>query len=201
MLCFYPAKLVVLAVPKTGTTALEETLGAHADLHMGVVGQGKHMTYRDFIEKLAPQVRQSCGGPVEIWAVMREPLEWLGSWYRFRRRHGVSDPHNSTRGVSFDTFVRTFCSDARPPWADLQPQSHFLTTDAGGIGPDRIFRHADHHAFPQALGARLGQPVDLPRRNVSPDGNLDLSAGTEAILRDRCARDFALYASLPQASV
>jgi hypothetical protein len=36
----------------------------------------------------------------------------------------------------------------------------------------------------------------LPRRNVSPDAPLDLSAATEARLRADLAPDFALYASL-----
>ena len=31
MLMFYNAKLVLLAVPKTGSSAIEDALGAHAD--------------------------------------------------------------------------------------------------------------------------------------------------------------------------
>lgn len=201
MLCFYRARLVVLAVPKTGTEALEQTLGPHADLHLGTVGQGKHMGYRDFMTKLAPQVRQSCDGPVEIWAVMREPLEWLGSWYRFRRRAGMADPRNSTRDISFDNFVRAFCDEERAPWANLPRQSHFIVNDTSGVGPDRVFRYADHTHFVQSLAERLGRPIDLPQMNVSPSGNLDLSAEAEAQLHQTCALGFALYAALPHASV
>ena len=41
-----------------------------------------------------------------VVALMREPVDWLGSWYRYRQRDGMARPQNSTREISFDAFVR-----------------------------------------------------------------------------------------------
>jgi hypothetical protein len=42
----------------------------------------------------------------------------------------------------------------------------------------------------------LGCEIILPRLNVSPAGQTDLSAATEALLHDVAAEDFALYDTL-----
>jgi len=198
-MCFYEAGLVVLAVPKTGTVALEKTLGRRADFYLEKVGQGKHMTYREFMATLEPQIRARAGRPLEIFAVMRAPLDWVGSWYRFRQRDHIQDIANSTKGISFEDFARTYCSPVRPPWADLPRQCDYIANEAGGFGPDRMFRYDDHASFVQALSQKLGYAVELPRMNVSPQGDLALSAPTLALLRDYCAEDLALYRQLADA--
>ncbi|MGV8988659.1 MAG: gamma-glutamyl kinase [Cypionkella sp.] len=154
------------------------------------------MTYREFMATLEPEIRPNCKRPIEVFAVMREPLDWLGSWYRFRQRDSILNIRNSTRGISFEDFVRTYCSPEPPTWADLPPQIDFIEDEASGIGPDHLFRYEDHESFVKALGARLGIEIRLPRLNVAPEGNLELSAPTLARLRDHCARDFALYQQL-----
>jgi hypothetical protein len=46
------------------------------------------------------------------------------------------------------------------------------------------------------LEDRLGCEIILPRLNVSPPGTMELSATTEALLREVAAEDFGLYATL-----
>ena len=48
----------------------------------------------------------------------------------------------------------------------------------------------------QFLEDRLGCEIILPRLNVSPPGATELSAGTEALLREFAQEDFALYQTL-----
>lgn len=146
MLCFFAAGVAVLAVPKTGTVALETMLGRHADLNLYLrqPRHDKHMTCREFAATLAPEIRPKCKRPIKVFAVLREPLDWIGSWYRFRQRDGVPDPRNSIRGISFEDFGRSYCCPARPSWADLPPQIDFLQAEAGGIGPDHLFHYEDH---------------------------------------------------------
>ena len=54
MLLFWKAKLVLLAVPKTGTTALEAALLAHADTAILNPPEKKHLTARRWRNQLAP---------------------------------------------------------------------------------------------------------------------------------------------------
>ena len=49
------------------------------------------MTCREFAATLAPEIRPKCKRPIKVFAVLREPLDWMGSWYRFRQRDGVPD--------------------------------------------------------------------------------------------------------------
>jgi hypothetical protein len=86
MLVFWKAKLVLLAVPKTGTTALEAAFGPWADGAFLNPPRLKHMTLRRYRRQLAPILEQEDGPPLEVMAVMREPVDWLSSWYRYRSR-------------------------------------------------------------------------------------------------------------------
>ena len=47
----------------------------------------------------------------DVVSVMREPIDWLGSWYRYRTRDARKDPAhrnsaNYTGNVRFEEFVR-----------------------------------------------------------------------------------------------
>jgi hypothetical protein len=128
---------------------------------------------------------------------MREPRDWLGSWYRFRQREGT-DPANSTAGMSFDEFVRDWCKDPRPAHADVGSQERFLRPRQGQ-GVDRLFRYEEIGTFVHFLEDRLDCEIILPRLNVSPPGQTDLSPETEALLHEVAAADFALYRQLDQA--
>ena len=57
------------------------------------------------------------GGPFTVIGVMREPRDWLGSWYRYRQRPGIPDKRRSTAGMSFDAFVEAYCTE-KPPASD-----------------------------------------------------------------------------------
>jgi len=39
---------------------------------------------------------------------MREPISWLGSWYRFRQRPHLDGRPASTKDMSFDELCATF---------------------------------------------------------------------------------------------
>jgi hypothetical protein len=125
---------------------------------------------------------------------MREPRDWLGSWYRFRQREGT-DPSKSTVGMSFDDFVRGWCEDPRPNFANVGSQARFLEPRQG-VGVDRLFRYEEIDRFVEFLEDRLGCEILLPRLNVSPPGATELSPATEALLREAAAEDFALYRTL-----
>ena len=83
MLVFWKARLVLLAVPKTGTTALEAALLPHADTAILNPPRQKHCTVRRYRNQLQPFFEQRGERPLELVAVVREPVSWLSSWYRY----------------------------------------------------------------------------------------------------------------------
>jgi hypothetical protein len=194
MLVFWEQRLAFLATPKTGSTAIAAALESLAAVSIQRPPLLKHTTVHRYRRFIGPFLEAASKDTFTLVALMREPVDWLGSWYRFRQRE-ETEAAKSTRDMSFDDFVRAWCQDPRPDFADVGSQAKFLRPRQG-VGVDRLFRYEEIGTFVHFLEERLGCEVILPRLNVSPPGALGLSAKTEAMLRDFAAEDFALYASL-----
>ncbi len=195
MLVFWDQRLAFLATPKTGSTAIAAALESLAAVSIQRPPVLKHTTVHRYRRFVGPYLEAASKADWTLVAMMREPRDWLGSWYRFRSREDQADPRKSTRGVSFDDFVRGWCSEPRPEFADVGSQAKFLRPRQGQ-GVDRLFRYEDIGAFVEFLEDRLGCEIVLPRVNVSPPGATDLSPETEALLHAAAAEDFALYAEI-----
>lgn len=194
MLVFWEQRLAFLATPKTGSTAIAAALESLAAVSIQRPPLLKHTTVHRYRRFIGPYLEAASKDSFTLVALMREPRDWLGSWYRFRQRE-ETDAGKSTKGMSFDAFVRAWCQDPRPEFAEVGSQGKFLRPRQG-VGVDRLFRYEEIGAFVQFLEERLGCEIILPRLNVSPPGALELAGETEALLRDTAAEDFALYATL-----
>ena len=195
MLVFWEQRLVFLATPKTGSTAIASALESLASVSIQRPPVLKHTTVHRFRRFFGPYLEAASKADWTVVAMMREPRDWLSSWYRFRSRPDQTDPAKSTAGMSFDDFVRGWCSDPRPAFADVGSQARFLKPRQGE-GVSRLFRYEDIDSFVHFLEDRLGCEIILPRLNVSPSRATELSPETEALLHEVASDDFALYASL-----
>jgi hypothetical protein len=194
MLVFWEQRLAFLATPKTGSTAIAAALESLSAVSIQRPPLLKHTTVHRYRRFIGPYLEAASKDTFTLVALMREPRDWLGSWYRYRQREGT-DPAKSTAGISFDAFVRAWCGEVRPEFADVGSQERFLRAK-DGEGVDRLFRYEDIGSFVQFLEDRLDCEIILPRLNVSPAGATELSAETEVLLHKVAAADFALYDSL-----
>lgn len=192
MLVFWDQRLVFLATPKTGSTALAAALDPLAAVSIQRPPVLKHTTIQRYHRFLGPYLKVASGHDFMTVALMREPVDWLGSWYRFRLREDITDERASTRGMSFDAFANAYCDDPRPGFANVGSQARFLTPP-GRQPVDRIFCYERIETFVDFLEDRLGCEISLPRLNVSPPGDLALQPATRARLQDAMAADLALY--------
>ncbi|WP_211097167.1 hypothetical protein [Aliishimia ponticola] len=197
MLVFADAKLVFLATPKTGTTAVETALRRHADL-VFALGQ-KHVTARRYRRRIRPFLEKEIGPGLETVAMMRAPLDQLRSWYKYRARSGLVAPQKSTAGMTFEQFVADVLEPVPPAHAHIGSQFQFLTNARGRRVVDHLFAYEAQEQFQDFLSGRLGFEVDFDKRNVSPKRHASLSPQLEAALRQARAEEFALYARLWQA--
>lgn len=195
MLVFWKQRLVYLATPKTGSTAIETALEPLASVVIQRPPELKHTSAFRYWRYIAPYLEKAADEDFMVVAVMREPVDWLGSWYRYRQRHGERHHDRSTAGMSFDTFIEAYLSDPQPEFARVGRQSRFLVPEKGP-GVDRIFRYDNLGSFVSFLEDRLDCEISLPRLNVSPEGSLDLSPEMRARLNADYERDFALYDTL-----
>ncbi len=195
MLVFIRKNLVLLATPKTGSTALHMALAGQADMGFRNMPQVKHMGLQRFARFVAPLIAQYTDQRPETCALIREPEDWLGSWYRYRARPEREGHPNSTAGLSFDAFVEGYLSDPSPPWAQVGAQGRFLSNPRGGGSVDVLFRYEAMDRFTAWLSERLETEITLPLANASPPGAPELSDALRARLRAERPRCFALYAS------
>ena len=112
MLIFFKERLALLSVPKTGTTAYHAALASRADVAISNPPELKHAPVYRYNRWIRPMFDKVCNAEMELVAVMREPISWLGSWYRFRQRDALTGHPNSTADVA--NRPATQMSEARP---------------------------------------------------------------------------------------
>ncbi len=193
--------LVYLANPKTATQAVRAMLGPFAMATPQAV-RGKHIGVPGYLKNW--QVRmQAAHGPLETFAVMRDPVERLGSWYRYRARDAIAGSENSTAGMTFQAFVAAVLQDDPPSFARVGRQDVFLAAQDGKSAVDRLFDYAQIGVMIAFLQDRLGCALRLGVRNVSPAATaaLVVSDGLMAQLRTARAEEFALYDAVRTAGV
>jgi hypothetical protein len=196
MLVFYKERLAFLSVPKTGTTAYETALAPHADMVISEPPMLKHAPVYRYNRFIRPMFERVCDVELEVMAVMREPVSWLGSWYRYRQRPFMEGKPNSTHGISFDEFVLAYMKGNKPGFADVGSQFQFMKTQPNGTGVTHFFRYEDQPKLKSFLEDRLKVELTLAQENVSPKMALSLSDDVARRFKKKCAEEFDLYASI-----
>lgn len=191
MLVFWRQRLVFLATPKTASTAIEAALAPMAAMVVLRPPQLKHTNAQRFHRYLMPFLKDSNENDFKLTALMREPRDWLCSWYRYRQR-ADEVPDKSTRGLSFDQFVQAYCAEKQPEFAKVGAQANFLAP-ANRPAVDHVFRYENMADFVLFLEDRLNTKIDLPKLNISPKGDAHLSAATDSLLQRSFPRDFEIY--------
>lgn len=197
MLVFFKERLAFLSVPKTGTTAYESALAPRADMVISEPPMLKHAPVYRYNRFIRPMFLNVCDVELELMAVMREPISWLGSWYRYRQRPFMQGRPNSTQGISFDDFVLAYMKGNKPRFADVGSQLNFMKAQPNGTEITHYFRYEDQPKLQAFLLDRLGVTLELKQENVSPVMPLSLSSDVEARFRRKFAEEFALYDSIP----
>lgn len=196
MLVFFKERLAFLAMPKTGTTAYQTALATRADLVITDPPLLKHAPVYRYNRFIRPMFVNVCDAEMELMAVMREPVSWLSSWYRYRRRPFMKDKPNNTFDVSFDDFVLGYMKGKRPGFAEVGNQLKFLERQPNGTGITHLFRYEDQTRLKGFLEDRLNVKLDLGLENVSPEIDAPLAADVEMRFKRKFAADFELYESI-----
>lgn len=193
MLVFWKEKLVLFAIPKTGTTALEGALAPSASMVMRDPTDLKHANVYRYQRFLVPLFRRLGQDDMETIAVIRQPVDRLGSWYRYRSRDDLAGHPNSTKGVTFDQFVAEYLKGKPAPYAALGSQARFLNDSDGNMAITHLFRYEALPKLVAFLEDRLKRKIVLPKVNVSPKMELTLDPGVEARLKRKHADEFAVW--------
>lgn len=190
MLLFAKEKLIFLALPKTGTTALETALEPAAAMVMRKSPNLKHTpAYR--YDKYLKTYLGKCGlKNLQTTCVVRHPVDWLGSWYRYRARPAKDGTPNSTKDMTFESFVAEYADDEPASWARVGHPPRFIRNNDGNMIIDHLYQYEQMDQLIAFFEERLGMTIDLPQRNVSPTKDMTLSSKTLARLEVKHAQMF-----------
>ncbi len=187
MMVFQKENLVFFAIPKTGTTAIEAALAERASIVMRDPPHVKHMTVATYARVMRPLLRADH----EMMAIIRHPLDWHGSNYRYRSRPALNGTARSTATMRFDEFIAALlpAEGAEPEGA----QSKFLSLPDGSCPVRHLFRYEAQGRILAFLAERFGSGISLPRLNVSPARPLDLAPDLRAAHERAFAPCYALW--------
>ncbi len=165
-------RFAFFCTPKCASNSIEAMLRPHIDIDLKGSPQVRHTSVRQYRRYLAPYLAGVAPGVhIETVALIREPLSWLYSWYRFRARSELrSQKHvNSTAHVNFEEFISAYLADPQPEFARVGSQAEFLAgEEADGAGVDQLFAYEDLALLVDWLAGRIGAPLSLRAINVSP---------------------------------
>lgn len=206
MLIFWKPRLVVLSQQKTGTSALIHALSSRADMFIQEPSALRHMKYAEFCNFICPMFQKKVGvgrEAFQVVSVMREPIDWIGSWYRFRARHELADsahPQHSeyTGAMSFDQFAMDVCRHVRPTprHVAISTPLGVATSPDGLLAVDRLFPYENLSGFHALIEKATGKPVTTIPVNVSPTIELKLSEEPRLALQTYFQNEIELHASL-----
>lgn len=191
-----------LCTPKCASTSIEAAIDPVCNVDFSGPGAIKHINARVFNESiLALHKRLMPSVAIESFCMMRDPLGWIESWYRYQRRDELKDPAHFnharyTGNIGYDEFIAAFIQPPgknRPAYARMITQNDFVRLDNGEVGVDRIFPVERMDLVMDFLRQKTGRKIAIPQENVSPKQACQLDPGLARQLEAHLAPDIALY--------
>lgn len=185
---------VFLSMTKTGSTAIHQHFSRHAQVLARNPPRMKHMTAKTFTELVVPLLERY-GRPRESYELMciaREPVDWVGSWWRYRARPAMEGKPKSTANLSFDAFAEQIVNGK----VKLGSSANFVSDKDGKVIVDRIYKFEHLDLAAQWMASQLKiEPPQLRSANVSPARENVISPSTRRLLEEHYAADLAVYES------
>ena len=164
-------RFVFLCTPKCASNSIEAMLRPYVDLDFQGSPSVRHTNVRQFRRYLKPYlVAVAPDTEFETVALIREPVSWLYSWYRFRARNALRTKQHihCTSHVTFSEFVAAYLADPQPAFARVGSQAEFLMDEDGKLGVDYLFAYENVQALQTFFSQRLGRRLALRSINASP---------------------------------
>ncbi len=189
-------RFVYFATPKTASTSVETCLRPFATLALSEDPSLKHMGVRKYRKVIEP-ILESIGvkEKLETYAVVREPIEWLFSWYRYRTRKEIPNKENSTSHLTFNEFVESYLQSDPPRFAKVgNPCNQIYLNGKKEIGVDHVIAYDRITELVEILAARLDTGISLDMfKNVSPQMEMEISAANYKALENYFSHEMGIY--------
>lgn len=196
MLIGLEKRFVFVANTKTASTSIETVLKPHAECHHAGTSERKHIplmrALNEFPEYFGPDGARA--GDYFKFGVMRDPIDWIGSWYRYRKGNKVAAP--LPKDMDFAAFWaqgdwNVFRRDGSP-----YLQRNLFCDPQGTLLADVVIPYHQLGPMFGAICDALGIETTLPRENASRLTDFTLPEAMADTVRAHYAPDYALWDTL-----
>lgn len=199
MLIGVKKRFVFIANSKTASTSIEKALVGHAEIQRGGTPQRKHILLRAALREydfLFGREGYGAGGFFKF-GVMRDPVEWIQSWYRYRKGNKVA--YRLAEGTSFADFWQDWLANPAKS-GKKRLQSNAFTRMNGTLIADYIIPFPDLESQFATIMQGLGIDAKLAHQNVSKIRELDAPPSEELMTEIHAyfAEDYAIYRQLDE---
>lgn len=192
-------RFVYIGVPKCASTSIEKTLFPYGSI---VLKSGtKHYSLSDYETFIEPMLRKNGVNTsgIDVFALFREPVSWLHSWWRYMSRPEVARIEHPRHGKyaggkTFAEYAQRYIEKVLPRFGGLGPQERIIS----GRHAVTLFRYDDIDAFAQHISHRVGRPISWPRLNAAPRNDAEIATDLAARIREALHRDVAIYNVIPE---
>ena len=193
MLIFTEHNFVFLESPKAASSSIHRAIAKYATIVFRNHPHVRHFSHRRYEMTIEPMLlKHYWDSPGETSAVIREPMDWMQSWYQFRARPAIDGRPQSTKGVSFEDFAIAFMDKNGAEYGNLGTQAQFLTNKSKKL-PDTIWRFDELTGYEAYLSAKLNADISFIKRNASERRDIEISPETKRALMDYFAPDYEIY--------
>jgi hypothetical protein len=190
---------VMLSLPKTASTSLVRSIAGQAEMVLRINPKLKHINCAQFHELIVPVLRK--GGyqrkDYELVSLFREPVEWLESWWRYRKRPALHKESSQryTGDQSFEEFTVDYL--ARRQTVRGRPARFIAMGDDLDIGVDRLFALERPEAWQGWLAEKVGKELTFRTDNISTERQApELTSKTRSRLETYFAPEYDIYSRL-----
>lgn len=190
---------VMLSLPKCASTSLVKAVAGQAEMVLRINPKLKHINCAQFHELMVPVLRK--GGyqrkDYEVVSLFREPVEWLESWWRYRKRPALHEENSGryTGDQSFEEFTIDYLE--RRQKVRGRPARFIALGDDLTIGVDRLFALERPDAWQGWITEKLGKDVTFGTDNVSSvRQEPELTDATRSRLEAYFAPEYDVYSHL-----
>lgn len=188
------AKLAYLAMTKCGSTAFENAIKHVSHICYSGHPSVTHMIALRYNDVIADYLNFIGANDVETTSVIRYPVSWLESWWRYRNKAEFATSEQRTDDITFDTFVNQYV-DGGPIYDDIWSQAKFLSDNHDNLIVDHIFRYEEFEKLQTFWEARLGTSLTVEQFNVSQERTTYIAATTLRRFETTFPRDFEIWES------
>ena len=152
------------------------------------------MTYENHQKFVLPLLKIHGSENFTTVAIVREPIEWFSSWYRYYSKLRFKKENYFTGNISLEEYANTYCTQQDSELFRFKKQSQIILNGQNKNLISHLFKYsAKNDKLVNFLEKKLERKIHLPHLNNSPKISLNLSEKTKKRLSNVLLDDYKLY--------